>query len=153
MAFASSTCRRPWTKPYIHHSSTSLTTSQTVKTNNIQLGRRVVSISLITSLVLASTSNRTASAFEFRLTVPEQSTEEAEGVIREHVQGLLDVKYLLESEDWREAQREMRRNARYLKQDIYTIIQSKEGSIRPLLRKLYFDLFNNVTKVNLYNYF
>lgn len=103
-------------------------------------------------------NRKAANSFEFRMTVPDQTAEEAQSMIRDHAQALLDVKSLLESESWREAQRELRQNSAYLKQDIYTIIQSKEGSVRPLLRKLYSNLFNNVTKVsfrywNLFVYF
>lgn len=105
----------------------------------------MTSLSLITE---GTMSNKTANSFDFRMTVPDQTAEEARSLIGDHAQALLDVKSLIESESWREAQRELRMNSAYLKQDIYTIIQSKEGSIRPLLRKLYADLFNNVTKLD-----
>ncbi|XP_074310678.1 psbQ-like protein 3, chloroplastic [Silene latifolia] len=147
MAFASSvSCSRHNLR------CTCSSTSETVKPNAIKIqpciSRRVGSITLISSLVLTATSNTNASAFEFRMTVPDQTAEEAEVMIRDHSRALLDVKFLLEAEDWREAQRELRRYAGYLKQDIYTIIQSKDGSLRPFLRKLYSDLFNNVSKLD-----
>ncbi|KAH9607394.1 hypothetical protein KSS87_004249 [Heliosperma pusillum] len=153
MAFASSvSCNRNNIHRHCAVSTRCTSTSQTVKPNAIKLwpciSRRVGSIALVSSLVLAVASNTSASAFEFRMTVPDQTAEEAEGMIGNHARALLDVKALLESEDWREAQRELRRSSGYLRQDIYTIIQSKEGSLRPLLRKLYADLFNNVTKLD-----
>ncbi|KMT13358.1 hypothetical protein BVRB_4g084490 [Beta vulgaris subsp. vulgaris] len=115
------------------------------------ISRRVGVIAGMSSLSLiidGTMSNKTANSFDFRMTVPDQTAEEARSLIGDHAQALLDVKSLIESESWREAQRELRMNSAYLKQDIYTIIQSKEGSIRPLLRKLYADLFNNVTKLD-----
>ncbi|KAL2942878.1 PsbQ-like protein 3 chloroplastic [Bienertia sinuspersici] len=124
-----------------------------VNPNKLQpyISRRMGGIAVITSLFLsreAITSNKTANSFEFRMTVPDQTVEEAQSMIRDHAQALLDVKSLIDLESWREAQRELRKSSAYLKQDIYTIIQSKEGSIRPLLRKLYFNLFSNVTKLD-----
>lgn len=100
---------------------------------------------LVTDVI---SSNQTACGFEFRMTVPDQTDEEAESMIKYHAQALLDVKSLIEEESWREAQRELRKNAAYLKQDIYTIIQSNEGSVRPLLRRLYSNLFNYVTTLD-----
>ncbi|KAK9733009.1 hypothetical protein RND81_04G038000 [Saponaria officinalis] len=153
MAFASSIS---WSSHNTHHSSVASTvctsTSRTVTQNNIKprhsIDRRITCVALVSSLVLAATSNRTATGFEFRMTVPDQTAAEAQSVIRDHAQALLDVKTLLDEEDWREAQRELRRTSGYLRQDIYTIIQSKDGNIRPLLRKLYSDLFNNVTQLD-----
>ncbi|KAL9235194.1 hypothetical protein vseg_009979 [Gypsophila vaccaria] len=140
-----------WSRHSIHQPSAA-STSRTVTQNVIRprhcIGRRIGSVALTSSLVLAATSNRTAYGFDFRMTVPEQTAAEAEAVIGDHAQALLDVKTLLEEEDWREAQRELRRTSGYLRQDIYTIIQTKEGKIRPLLRKLYSDLFNNVTQLD-----
>ncbi|XP_057459794.1 psbQ-like protein 3, chloroplastic [Actinidia eriantha] len=86
-----------------------------------------------------------AKAFDFRMTVPDQTLEEAESAISGHAQSLLQVKELLEESSWREAQKALRQSASSLKQDIYTIIQSKPGSERPQLRKLYSNLFNSVT--------
>ncbi|GFQ04629.1 psbq-like protein 3 chloroplastic [Phtheirospermum japonicum] len=51
-------------------------------------------------------------------------------------------------ESWREAQKLLRKSAALLKQDIYTIIQSKSPDQRPRLRRLYSDLFNGVTKLD-----
>ncbi|CAI9281516.1 unnamed protein product [Lactuca saligna] len=81
----------------------------------------------------------------FRMTVPDQTVEEAENGIREHAMSLVQVKDLLELESWKEAQKELRKSASYLKQDIYTIIQGKPGMERPQLRNLYSKLFNDVT--------
>lgn len=58
---------------------------------------------------------------------------------------MVQVKDLLELESWKEAQKELRKSASYLKQDIYTIIQGKPGMERPQLRNLYSKLFNDVT--------
>jgi len=87
------------------------------------------------------------SAFELRMTVPDQTVEEAEAVVRTHAQDLLQIKALVESETWREAQFALRESSGYLKQDLYTIIEAKPASQRPVLRKLYSTLFNNVSKV------
>lgn len=81
----------------------------------------------------------------FRMTVPDQTVEEAENGIREHATSLVQVKRLLESESWKEAQKELRKSASYLKQDIYTIIQGKPAMERTQLRNLYTKLFNGVT--------
>ncbi|KAI3726839.1 hypothetical protein L1987_66645 [Smallanthus sonchifolius] len=80
----------------------------------------------------------------FRMTVPDQTVEEAENGIREHAMSLVQVKKLLELESWKEAQKELRKSASYLKQDIYTIIQGKPGMERAQLRNLYSKLFNGV---------
>ncbi|OVA08935.1 Photosystem II PsbQ [Macleaya cordata] len=82
------------------------------------------------------------------MTVPDQTIEEAETGIKTHVQDLLNVKELIELESWRETQKALRRSSSYLKQDIYTLIQAKPGNQRPLLRKLYSELFNNVTRLD-----
>lgn len=124
---------------------------QKAKREGIIISKRVgviVGMSTLSLITEAVMNRKAANSFEFRMTVPDQTAEEAQSMIRDHAQALLDVKSLLESESWREAQRELRQNSAYLKQDIYTIIQSKEGSVRPLLRKLYANLFNNVTKVS-----
>ncbi|KAK9106390.1 hypothetical protein Syun_022401 [Stephania yunnanensis] len=82
------------------------------------------------------------------MTVPDQTLEEAESMVRGHAQELLSVRDLIEEESWREAQKELRKSSAYLKQDVYTIIQAKPGGERPLLRKLYSQLFNNVTRLD-----
>ncbi|KAK9066593.1 hypothetical protein SSX86_013917 [Deinandra increscens subsp. villosa] len=81
----------------------------------------------------------------FRMTVPDQTVEEAENGIREHAMSLVQVKELLELKSWKEAQKELRKSASYLKQDMYTIIQGKPGVERAQLRNLYSRLFNGVT--------
>ncbi|XP_021854188.1 psbQ-like protein 3, chloroplastic [Spinacia oleracea] len=121
------------------------------KVEPCSISRRVGAVAVMSSLFLtteAIVSDKTANSFELRITVPDQTVEEAQSTVRDHAQALLDVKSLIQSESWREAQRELRKNSSYLKQDLYTIIQSKEGSIRPFLRKLYANLFNNVTKLD-----
>lgn len=90
-----------------------------------------------------------ANAFDFGLVAPDQTVEQAESGIRDHAQSLLQVKAMLESESWDEAQRALRARSASLKHDIYTLIQVKPASERPQLRKLYSDLFNSVTKVRL----
>ncbi|GMH13285.1 hypothetical protein Nepgr_015126 [Nepenthes gracilis] len=113
--------------------------------------RRIGATAILTSILLAREAfliDKMAKGFDFRMTAPDQTVEEAESTIGEHARGLRRVKALLESGSWKEAQQQLRRNSSLLKQDIYTIIQSKEGSIRPQLRKLYSDLFNNVTKID-----
>ncbi|GKB05385.1 PsbQ-like protein 3, chloroplastic [Tanacetum coccineum] len=84
----------------------------------------------------------------FRMTVPDQTVEEAESGIREHAMSLVQVKDLLELEAWKDAQKELRKSASYLKQDIYTIIQGKPGPERAQLRNLYSKLFNGVTELD-----
>ncbi|KAL4554673.1 hypothetical protein LXL04_037275 [Taraxacum kok-saghyz] len=84
----------------------------------------------------------------FRMTVPDQTVEEAESGIREHAMSLVQVKPLLESESWKDAQKELRKSSSYLKQDIYTIIQGRPGPERAQLRILYSKLFNDVTRLD-----
>ncbi|XP_050379993.1 psbQ-like protein 3, chloroplastic [Argentina anserina] len=74
--------------------------------------------------------------------------EEAESGIIGHAQALLQVKHLIESESWGQLQTAVRKGSPLLKQDIYTIIQQKPGNERPLLRKLYSNLFNYVTRLD-----
>ncbi|XP_020095577.1 psbQ-like protein 3, chloroplastic [Ananas comosus] len=89
-----------------------------------------------------------ASAVEFRITTPDQTPEEAEVAIRAHARDLLGIKALLDTESWRAAQLALRESSLYLKQDLYTIIQSKPGSLRPRLRQLYSNLFNSVSDLD-----
>ncbi|CAI9787189.1 unnamed protein product [Fraxinus pennsylvanica] len=105
---------------------------------------------IITSLTLVLTTQKqdTANAIDFRMTVPDQSLEEAETGIKTHAQNLLQVKDLLLEESYKEAQKNLRKSSSLLKQDIYTIIQAKPGKERPPLRKLYSDLFNSVTRLD-----
>lgn len=84
------------------------------------------------------------------MTTPDQTLEEAENGIKGHVQSLLQVKDLLlkEEEEWKDAQKFLRKNSAYLKQDIYTIIQSKPGNQRSELRRMYSNLFNCVSRLD-----
>lgn len=88
-----------------------------------------------------------AYGLDLRLVAPDQSVQEAENGIRGHANALLQVKALIDLESWKEAQKALRKSSSLLKQDIYTIIQSKPANERPHLRKLYSHLFNNVTRV------
>uniref|UniRef100_A0A0F7GWY5 PQL-like protein n=1 Tax=Erodium trifolium TaxID=337410 RepID=A0A0F7GWY5_9ROSI len=125
------------------------------KTTNLQyskLSRRIGAIATMASVLLAGDAvfNREgANGFEFGMVpLDEQTVEQAEGGVRGHAQALLGVKTLLESESWKEAQKELRRNSAYLKQDLYTIMNSKPGIQRPPLRKIYKDLFTNVVNLD-----
>lgn len=91
-----------------------------------------------------------ANAIDLRIVVPDQTAEEALSVINGHAESLVQVKDLFDSpfEEWKEARKALRKRASLLKQDIYTIIQSKPGGERPMLRKLYSSLFNNVTAMD-----
>ncbi|KAF5479316.1 hypothetical protein F2P56_000149 [Juglans regia] len=108
--------------------------------------RRIAGIAAIVSVLLASPE--VSDGFEFNMVVPGTTYEEAKSGIRGHAQALLGIKSLIESESWVEAQKVLRKNSSYLKQDLYTIIQGKPGSDRPELRKLYSNLFNNATKLD-----
>ncbi|KAJ8553726.1 hypothetical protein K7X08_024404 [Anisodus acutangulus] len=85
--------------------------------------RRTGLILVPTSFILLS--SQSANAFDFRITVPDQTLEEAENGIQRHALSLLQVKELLEEESWKEAQKALRKSSALLKQDIYTIIQAK----------------------------
>ncbi|KAF2295440.1 hypothetical protein GH714_032939 [Hevea brasiliensis] len=115
------------------------------------ISRRIGSIAAVASILLAREAIlRPEIAFgaDLRIQASEQTIEEAESEIRGHAQSLLDIKALLESESWREVQKALRWSSSNLKHDFYTIIQSRPGSERPYLRKLYSDLFNNVTRLD-----
>lgn len=99
-------------------------------------------------LCTQSINTKPIKAFNFRMTVPDQTLQEAESGIQSHAQSLLKVKDLLMAESWKEAQKLLRKSSSLLKQDIYTIIQAKSAGERPPLRKLYSDLFNGVTKLD-----
>ncbi|KAH6823999.1 hypothetical protein C2S53_016983 [Perilla frutescens var. hirtella] len=103
---------------------------------------------VLTSLLLSMHTKSAAAAFDFRLTVPDQSLEEAESGIESHARSLIEVKDLLMAESWREAQKQLRKSSALLKQDVYTIIQAKSAADRPRLRKLYAELFNAVTRLD-----
>ncbi|KAK9117922.1 hypothetical protein Scep_016015 [Stephania cephalantha] len=133
-------------------SSTSPKTPQKKLNNQTGVINRRRAIALTTStmatLVVLGSNAEKGGCFDFRMTVPDQTLEEAESMVRGHAQELLSVRDLIEEESWREAQRELRKSSTYLKQDVYTIIQAKPGGERPLLRKLYSQLFNNVTRLD-----
>lgn len=121
------------------------------KVSKLSISRRVGLLTMATSIVLAREgifNTEIANGFDFGFVAPDQTVEEAEGGVISHAQALLQVKNLLESESWRDAQKALRRSSALLKKDIYTIIKSKPGSERPPLRKLYSNLFNNVTRVS-----
>jgi hypothetical protein len=90
-----------------------------------------------------------AGAFDLdlRITIPEQSSEEAETNVRSHARNLVRVKKYIDARSWRELQAALRASAANLKQDLYAIIQARPGSERPELRRLYSELFNSVTRV------
>jgi hypothetical protein len=100
------------------------------------------------SRLLAPAGARGAGSFDLRITVPEESSEEAEAVVRAHARNLLRVKRLIDAAAWRELQAELRASASNLKQDLYAIIQASPASQRSELRELYSDLFNSVTDVS-----
>ncbi|KAK7333065.1 hypothetical protein VNO80_29825 [Phaseolus coccineus] len=113
--------------------------------------RRVGFLAIITPLILGGEDifrTQNADAFDFRFVAPDMTAEEALRGVRNHAQDLLQVKDLLESESWTAAQRNLRQRSAVLKKDIYIIIQSKPGIERAELRKLYFTLFNNVTRLD-----
>jgi len=108
-------------------------------------------LAIITPLILGGEDifrTHNANAFDFGFVAPDMTAEEALRGVRDHAQDLLQVKDLLESESWTEAQRDLRQSSAVLKKDIYIIIQSKPAIERAELRKLYFTLFNNVTRVS-----
>lgn len=113
--------------------------------------RRIGAIATIANVLLAKEAIfdvKFANGFDFKMVAPDQTLEEAESGIRDHALALLLVKPLIESNAWNDMQKALRKSSSLLKQDIYTIIQSKPGSQRPQLRKLYSNLFNNVTRVS-----
>ncbi|KAK6266673.1 hypothetical protein QUC31_017510 [Theobroma cacao] len=110
------------------------------------MSRRVGVIATMAPLLLIR--EETACGLDLRMVAPEQTLEEAESGVENHAKALLQVRDLIESKSWREAQKQLRKSSSSLKQDIYTIIQGKPGSERPPLRKLYSNLFNNVTKLD-----
>ncbi|XP_015895821.3 psbQ-like protein 3, chloroplastic [Ziziphus jujuba] len=106
---------------------------------------------MIASLLLAREAvlkQEVAYGLDLRLIAPDQSIQEAESGIRGHARALLQVKALIDSESWVEAQKALRKSSALLKQDVYTIIQNKPATERPQLRKLYSDLFNNVSRLD-----
>ncbi|CAA6666634.1 unnamed protein product [Spirodela intermedia] len=79
-----------------------------------------------------------AGAAESWFVAPEQTAAEAEAAVAGHARGLLEL-FPLQA---------LREDAPLLKQDLYTIIQSKPGARRPELRKLFSALFNSVTRLD-----
>lgn len=107
------------------------------------------SVLAIAFLVKEACSNlNSASSLDFRITTPDQTLEEADAVVKLHARDLLQVKAFIDSKSWREAQLALRKSSSYLKQDLYTIIQAKPRNQKLQLRKLYSDLFNNVSWVS-----
>lgn len=103
---------------------------------------------LLVSQLPPPVAGSAAGAFDLRITVPEQSSDEAEAVVRTHAQNLLRVKRLIDAGSWRELQAALRASASNLKQDLYAIIQARPVGQRPELRRLYSDLFNSVTSLD-----
>ncbi|XP_061339127.1 psbQ-like protein 3, chloroplastic [Gastrolobium bilobum] len=113
--------------------------------------RRLGFLAAMASLILGEDGifrTQSANAFDFGFVAPGQTVEEAQSGVRVHAQDLLQVRDLLESESWKAAQKALRMRAALLKKDMYTIIQSKPGIERPQLRKLYFTIFNNVSRLD-----
>ncbi|XP_051115461.1 psbQ-like protein 3, chloroplastic [Andrographis paniculata] len=108
--------------------------------------RRSSAILTATSLILLNTAS--SEAFDLRMTVPDQTVEEAESSIPEHTARLREVEDLVAAESWKEAQKELRKSSALLKQDIYTIIQGKPPAERQRLRELYSQVFNGVARVD-----
>ncbi|KAA0066219.1 hypothetical protein IC582_021584 [Cucumis melo] len=140
----------------IHFSSSPLTisfqsfnTTPNCSKNAKNISRRLGLgfIALMASSVTAIPAE-VANALNLKLIAPEQSLDEAERGIRGHAEALLQVRSLMESEAWKEAQKRLRSTSALLKQDLYTIIEYKPPAERPALRKLYSLLFNNVTRMD-----
>ncbi|KAJ6861463.1 hypothetical protein NC651_037523 [Populus alba x Populus x berolinensis] len=116
------------------------------------ISRRIGAIAAVATIVLvkeAMFSQDIANGLEFRFATPDRrSVEEAESGVRDYAQSLLQLKDLLGSQSWREAQKVLRRRSSNLKLDLYTVIESKPGKDRTQLRTLYSNLFNNVTKLD-----
>nr|AQX44185.1 psbQ-like protein 3 [Apostasia odorata] len=114
--------------------------------------RTAATLALSSSSIIAkegfSSTSSSAFSFDFSFTVPDQTIEEAESGIKKHAQQLLNIREFIDSQSWRAAQTALRESSSRLKQDLYIIIQAKPGGQRPLLRKLYSNLFNNVTQLD-----
>ncbi|XP_047341151.1 psbQ-like protein 3, chloroplastic [Impatiens glandulifera] len=106
---------------------------------------------LMKVLFSLSSEGRSSVAFELRMTVPDQTPEEAEAVVKSDadnlIMGVKDLAMMANLETRKEKQKTMRKSAAVLKQDLYTIIQGKPGKDRPELRRLYTVLFNGVTNL------
>ncbi|KAL3721776.1 hypothetical protein ACJRO7_034163 [Eucalyptus globulus] len=118
----------------------------------VSVTRRLALSSSLSSLVFSASPAilrpGPSKAFDFGFVKPGQTVEDAVRMVRGHAGSLLVVKPLLELGSWEEAQREMCESSALLKQDVYTIIQSRAGGERPRLRKLYSDLFNCVSRMD-----
>lgn len=113
--------------------------------------RRIAITTALATVFLAReaiSNTNMAASLDLRMTVPDQTLEEAEAGIRGHARELLEIKPLIDSELWGDTQKALRERSPYVRQDLYTIIQGKPGSLRPQLRKLYSKLFNSVTRVS-----
>uniref|UniRef100_A0A0F7GY45 PQL-like protein n=1 Tax=Pelargonium cotyledonis TaxID=28968 RepID=A0A0F7GY45_9ROSI len=122
-----------------------------LKALHSKLSRRIGAIATLASVLLAGDAifnKEFANGLDFSMVAPEQTVEEAESVIRGHARELVEVKALLDSQSWGVAQKELRRSSSRLKQDLFTIIQSKPGHERPPLRKLYEVIFSNVSNLD-----
>ncbi|KAL5983136.1 hypothetical protein ACLOJK_017218 [Asimina triloba] len=133
------------------------TTSKSAKSHShhriafLSYTRRCVATTALATVLLATeavSNSNLAFSLDFRVTVPDQTPEEAEIGIRTHAQDLLNIKPLVDSQSWKDAQKALRQSSGFLRQDLYTIIQSKPGKLRPPLRRLYTQLFNSVTKMD-----
>ncbi|KAM3380835.1 psbQ-like protein 3, chloroplastic [Capsicum galapagoense] len=124
------------------------TLNKSRNTTQMSLNRRTTLFIVPTSFTLLLSEQKNANAFDFRITTPDQTLEEAKDGIQMHAHNLLQVKELLEAESWKEAQKSLRKSSSLLKQDMYTIIQAKPGKQRPELRKMYSLLFNNVSRMD-----
>ncbi|KAL5549693.1 hypothetical protein UlMin_004924 [Ulmus minor] len=121
------------------------------KPNHLRRRRRGITMVGLVSILLgreACLKQQIGYALDLRLVAPDQTLEEAETEIRGHAQALMEIKGLIDSKSWKETQKALRTASSYLKQDVYTIIQGKPVSERAQLRKLYSNLFNNVTKLD-----
>ncbi|KAF4348200.1 psbQ-like protein 3, chloroplastic [Cannabis sativa] len=114
-------------------------------------GRRgivMVGITIIVGSLGFNCGQKLANGLEMGMVSPDQTVEEAQKGIRGHVVALLKVKDLIDSHSWSEAQKALRKTSAYVKLDLYTIIQASPPTQRSLLRKLYFQLSNNVSNLD-----
>lgn len=138
--------------PSLFHSFKNFSTSYHPKNHECLLisRRYLTSISLGATLLYKDffCASNTASSVEFQLMTPGQSPEEAKTQIKLHARNLLKIKRFIDSESWKDVQIALKESSPLLKQDLYTIIQTTPARERGELRKLYSDLFNNVTTVS-----
>lgn len=132
-----------------HHRPQEPTSSSSRGRRSLAAAAAAVGTALLASQLLPPTAG-IAGAFDLdlRITIPEQSSEEAEAVVRTHARNLVRVKQYIDARSWRELQTALRASAANLKQDLYAIIQARPPGQRPELRRLYSDLFNNVTRLD-----